>query len=105
MPVVTNLTCAILDRSIENIERSGGTAAVTPALREPKRAWSYGKLFEEVCRAAVVLRDQGLRPGDRVALFMHDGVEMAAALLGAMRAGLCAVPLCDTLRPRELLEA
>jgi benzoate-CoA ligase len=104
MPAVVNLTCAVLDETLEAICRSGGDPASLSALREPKRAWSYGKLHEEACRVAGALRRQGLRPGDRIVLLLHNGVEMAAAILGAVRAGLCAVPLPDTLRPRELLD-
>ncbi len=99
-----NLTQAVLDQTLEDIERQGGSVSVAQALREPKRAWSYGRLHEEVCRAAGALKRLGLRSGDRVVLLMHDGGDMAAAMLGAIRAGLCAVPLPDTLRQRELQE-
>ncbi len=104
MPAVTNLTYAVLDQTLDDIERRGGSITVAQALREPKRLWSYARLHAEVCRTAAALCGQGLSRGDRVAIFMHDGGEMAATLLGAIRAGLCAVPLSDTLRPREVLE-
>lgn len=98
-----NLTCALLDETIETIERAGESASVVPALREPKRVFTYERLLREVCQVAGALRRQGLGAGERVVLFMHDGAEMAAALLGTLRAGLCAVPVVDTLRPKEML--
>lgn len=105
MRAVNNLTWAVLDRTIEKLARSGVSATDAPALREPKRAWSYARLLSEVGRVGNALRTLGLLPGDRVALLMHDGVELAACLLGAARAGLCPVPLASTLRPRELEQA
>ena len=101
---MTNLTYAVLDQTLDDIERRGGFIHVAQALREPKRLWSYARLHDDTSRAAAALCGRGLRPGDRVAILMHDGGEMAAALLGAIRAGLCAVPLSDALRPKEVLE-
>lgn len=103
MPGVTNLTSAVLDETLAAIERRGGDKNVAQALREPKRAWSYAGLHEKMCCAAGAFTKSGLRPGERVLLLMHDGGELCAALLGAVRAGLCAVPVADALRPRELL--
>lgn len=104
MPAGLNLASAVLDEGLRRVEESGADPADTLALREPKRAWSYSRLHDEVCRAASALQGQGLLPGDRVLIFMHDGVEMAAVLLAVIRAGFCAVPLPDSLRPRELLD-
>jgi len=44
-------------------------------------------------RAANALRDLGLEKGDRVVVLMANGYEMVEAMFGAIRAGLCVVPL------------
>jgi benzoate-CoA ligase family protein len=72
------------------------------AIREPKRVWTYTRLAEESMRAAAALRDLGIKPGERVALLMHDSAEMAATFLGAVRAGAVPVPINVLLRSLEL---
>src|SRR2546423_13866749 len=104
MPAGVNLSFAVLDEPLAALRQAGLDPQAVPALRELKRAWSYGKLHEEVCRAAAALLRLGLEPGERVILLMHDGVELAAVLLAVMRAGLCAVPLPGSLRPKEVLD-
>lgn len=44
-------------------------------------------------RIANGLLAQGLAPGDRIALLMENGVEMVEVIFGAMKAGVCVVPL------------
>ncbi|MGH3424727.1 MAG: benzoate-CoA ligase family protein, partial [Nocardioidaceae bacterium] len=51
---------------------------------------------------AAAYRRVGLRRDDRVALVMSDDVEMLAAILGAFRAGLVAVPLSTMFTGPEL---
>ncbi len=91
-----NLARVLVD---EALARGRGEA---PALREPKRVWSYAKLAEESGRAGVALRALGVQPGDRVALLMHDSVELAAVFLGAIRMGAVPVPMSVLLRPLEV---
>lgn len=54
---------------------------------------TYAQLLERACRVAGVLRSKGVRKGDRVAVYMHAGVDQAAALLACARLGAvhCAV--------------
>ncbi|MDW8283577.1 MAG: AMP-binding protein [Myxococcales bacterium] len=104
MPPRANLSALVLDEPMAALKRAGIDPQHQPALREMKRIWSLGRLHEEVCQAAGAFRQLGLQPGDRVVLLMHDGVDLAMALLGAVRAGLCAVPLPDTVRHKELLD-
>jgi len=52
---------------------------------------SYGELRERVARAAAVWRARGLRPGDRVAIKLPDGIDWVVAFLGTIWAGGVAV--------------
>src|SRR5260370_36406684 len=90
-----NLACALVD---EALERGRGEAA---AIREPKRVWTYNQLAEEMLRYGAALHALGIKPGERVALFMHDSAELAAALLGVMRIGAVPVPINTLLRSVE----
>ena len=53
----------------------------------------YGALREQVTRAAGLFVVRGLQPGDRVAVQLPDGIDWVVAVLGAMWAGLVAVPV------------
>ncbi|HET7700479.1 MAG TPA: AMP-binding protein, partial [Candidatus Limnocylindria bacterium] len=57
------------------------------------RAWSYRDLQDVVPRAARVLADGGIRPGDRVLFFGVNRPEYGIAILAALRAGAILVPL------------
>ena len=52
---------------------------------------SYGDLRDRVARAAAVWRERGLRPGDRVAIKLPDGIDWVVAFLGTIWAGGVAV--------------
>lgn len=54
---------------------------------------SYAELAELSDRAASLLRDLGVRAGDRVAGFMPRGPEILIAMLGAIKAGAIYVPI------------
>ncbi len=91
-----NLSRLLLD---EPLERDRGEAV---ALREPKRVWSYAKLAEESARAGSALLGLGVKPGERVAILLHDSAELAATFLGAVRMGAVPVPVSVLLRPLEV---
>jgi len=57
------------------------------------REYSYATLDERTSRAARVLRELGVAEGGRVALLMPNAPEFVFVLLGAMKAGLIAVPV------------
>jgi acyl-coenzyme A synthetase/AMP-(fatty) acid ligase len=52
---------------------------------------SYGELRSRVACAAGVWRDRGLKPGDRVAIKLRDGIDWVIAFLGTIWAGGVAV--------------
>jgi len=78
-------------------ERPGATALVDATTR-----LSWAELDAQVNRAAAALRAAGPAPGDRVALSLGTGTDFAVLYLGALRAGLIAVPLNPAYTGPEL---
>jgi fatty acid CoA ligase FadD22 len=70
-------------------ERRGWTDR--PAFHQGHRAWTHGEVHGLAARAATVLADQGVRPGDRVLLALPDGIAWVTAFLAAARLGAVAV--------------
>ena len=91
-----NLSRALVDNCLE--AGRGDQAAI----REPKRVWTYARLADEMARAAAALAELGVKPGERIALLMHDSLELVATFLGAIRLGAVPVPVNALLRPLEL---
>jgi 2-aminobenzoate-CoA ligase len=68
-------------------------------------SWTYAQLQDKTNRIAQVLtQDMGLVPGNRVLLRGGNSPMMAACLLGALKAGLVAVPTMPLLRAGELAQ-
>ena len=91
-----NLATSLFDRAL------GRGLGARVALREPKRVWSFETLADEAGRAGAALASLGVKPGEAVALLLHDSMELAAAMLGAMHIGAIAVPISILLRTIEL---
>lgn len=62
----------------------------------------WAELDEQVTRAALALRAAGPQPGDRVTLSLGTTVEFVLLYLGALRAGLIAVPVNPACTGPEL---
>jgi amino acid adenylation domain-containing protein len=62
----------------------------------------YGSLCARAGAFARALADAGIRPQDRVAIFLERGADAAAALFGASAVGGIAVVVNETLRPRQI---
>ncbi|WP_182087227.1 acetate--CoA ligase [Aureimonas sp. ME7] len=81
-----NLSANCLDRHL--LERGDQTAIIwegdDPA---DSRRISYRELHADVCRMANVLRDLGVRRGDRVSIYMPMIPEAAVAMLASARIG------------------
>ena len=77
-----------------------------PALRraEDDRTISWRDLDDRVGRAAAVLRDLGVGPGDRVALIAENDPRVFEIQFAAMRLGALFVPLNWRLTVHELAE-
>ncbi|MGH8960502.1 MAG: AMP-binding protein [Jatrophihabitantaceae bacterium] len=63
---------------------------------------TWAELDSQSTRAALALLAAGAQPGDRVALSLRTGAQFAIAYLGALRAGLIAVPINPSSTEREV---
>jgi acyl-coenzyme A synthetase/AMP-(fatty) acid ligase len=73
---------------------AGGLAVVgpsKPAVVNGEESISYGNLAVRVSRFAAALREAGMTPGDRVALFMLDHADLVSVYLAVMAAGGVAI--------------
>jgi len=67
-----------------------------------EQAWSYAAFLAEVRWAAAVLRAWGLRPGERVALYLGNTPSYLVAYLAALWCGAAVVPANTRYRDAEL---
>src|SRR6266404_5608011 len=75
------------------------------ALRSPDGECTYTQLFTQANRIAnVLVRDMGLKPGNRVLLRGPNNPMMAAAWLAVMKAGGVCVATMPLLRAKELTD-
>ena len=73
-----------------------------PALRQGQAQLSHGALQQLTGRVAAVLQQQGLGPGDVVALCAESSLAYVALFLGALRAGLAVAPLAPSCTDAQL---
>lgn len=74
-----------------------------PAITAEGQTLTFGGFEEQASRIAGALRQRhGLKPGDRVGLWMDNCLEFLPVLYGVWRAGLTAVPINSKLHPKEL---
>lgn len=71
------------------------------AFHQAHRAYTHGEVHDLAARAATVLADHGVRPGDRVLLALPDSVAWVAAFLATARLGAVAVLVNPELTPPE----
>ncbi|MFI1198700.1 amino acid adenylation domain-containing protein [Streptomyces sp. NPDC020883] len=70
-------------------QRPGQPAVVDAA----GRSMTYAELDEQANRVARGLREEGVGPGDRVAVMMERGPQLLVALLGTLKSGGAYVPV------------
>lgn len=80
------------------VRRRGDATAIACG----SRAVSFRELERITAAIGTWYRELGCAPGDRVLLFLRNGFEYPLLLLGAIRAGLVAVPVNAKLHPREV---
>ncbi|KOX26054.1 MULTISPECIES: long-chain-fatty-acid--CoA ligase [unclassified Streptomyces] len=80
---------------------TAGRQPERPALRLGERVLTYAELDEHSARAAALLRSEGVRPGDRVALMLPNVPEFVVLYYGVLRAGAVVVPMNPLLKTRE----
>jgi long-chain acyl-CoA synthetase len=73
-----------------------------PALRFDHSTISYSELDAATASAAAILRERGVRPGDRVGIMLANVPEFAVAYYGVLRAGGIVVPMNVMLKRREI---
>jgi 4-hydroxybenzoate-CoA ligase len=71
------------------------------AFTDSERSITYGELQARSCRFARALRTLGLRPENRLALLLYDGVDFPVAFWGAIRAGVVVLPLNTLLNAEQ----
>ncbi len=84
---VTNITLNCLDR---HLNERGNKLALIWEPNDPKERFlrlTYRELYERVCQVANVLKRNGVRKGDRVAIYMPMIPELAIAVLACARIG------------------
>src|SRR5437016_2827354 len=55
-------------------------------------AWTYGETAAEAARVAGLLREAGIKPGDRVAIICGNRIEFLGVMLGCLWLGAVGVP-------------
>jgi acyl-CoA synthetase (AMP-forming)/AMP-acid ligase II len=84
------------------LEMKARGAPDSPALSDRRCRLSWRELDELANSFANLLRHRSLRPGDRVAIYLPNRVEVVIALFAAMKAGVIAVPLNWRLQGPDL---
>lgn len=82
-----NITENCLDRHIANL---GDTPAIIWEPNDPKtapRTLTYSQLLTKVCQFAHVLRNNGVKKGDRICIYMGMVPELVVAVLACARIG------------------
>src|ERR1700756_1255923 len=95
IPRVYNFADDILRRNLE-----AGRAG-KPAFIDPRGSWSYGQLADRVSRFGHVLRKLGIVPEDRILICLTDTIDWPTAFLGAIKAGVVAVPVNTLLNEND----
>ncbi|GAA3990664.1 acyl-CoA synthetase [Streptomyces marokkonensis] len=84
------------------LRRSARRTPARVAVEYRDRSWTYDELDTAVSRAASVLLERGLSPGDRVGAYGHNSDAYLIAFLACARAGLVHVPVNQNLTGDDL---
>jgi len=96
-PAEYNAAADFIDRHVAN--GNAGKIAVIDDLG----SYSYGELAERVNRCGNLLRDSGLRQGERIAMLVHDGIDFPTVFWGALKAGIMPIPLNTLLSEQDYI--
>ena len=94
MSSVTNLAKNLTDTTRAHAGRV--------AVRVDNAAMTYRALDEASARVAGLLRERGVKPGDRVGIMMPNVAEVPVVYYGVLRAGGVVVPMNPLLKAREV---
>ncbi|WP_169314083.1 amino acid adenylation domain-containing protein [Streptomyces piniterrae] len=81
------------ERLDDLLTRAARTHPDRPALVDGDRSWTYGELDEAVSSLAGRLAEQGVKPGDRIGVFIAKSAEAVIAIHAGLRAGTVVAPL------------
>jgi len=91
---MTNLAQMVRDAEATRGERL--------AMRQGELALTYAELARGNGQAAALLREAGIRPGDRVALMLPNVLAFPLLFYGSLAAGASVVPMNPLLKSREV---
>ena len=63
------------------------------AFIDSRGSWTYGQLADRAARFGAALRAKGVRREERILICMLDTIEWPTAFLGALKAGVVAIPV------------
>jgi long-chain acyl-CoA synthetase len=86
----------------ENLSASARRDPERTALKLDELVLSYAALDDASARAASLLRERGIEPGDRVGLMLPNVPHFAIAYYGVLRAGATVVPMNVLFKRREV---
>src|SRR5689334_10358440 len=81
-----NFGADILDRNL------AAGRANKAAFIDQRGSWTYGGLADRVDRFGAALRAKGIRREERILICLLDTIDWPTAFLGALKAGVVAVP-------------
>lgn len=84
---ILNITENCLDRWVESQPDVPAILWEPNDPKQPGRKLTYKELYGEVCRFAQVLRNNGVKKGDRICIYMPMAPELAIAVLACARLG------------------
>ncbi|MDQ8702572.1 AMP-binding protein [Streptomyces sp. LHD-70] len=84
------------------LDNAVGSAGDRRALTYREQHWTYREFADAARRAATVLREAGLRPGDRLAVMTYNTPAFLFAAFGAWYAGATLVPVNHKLQTAEV---
>jgi benzoate-CoA ligase len=68
---------------------------------DPRGSWTYGRLADRVARFANLLRGLRIAPEQRILICLTDTIDWPTAFLGAVKAGVVAVPVNTLLAEND----
>jgi long-chain acyl-CoA synthetase len=84
------------------VTESASRAPATVAVRLGPLELTYADLDDRSARLATLLREKGLKPGDRVGVMLPNVLEFPISYYGTLRAGGVVVPMNVLLKRREI---
>jgi len=93
------------DRLVDRVAQLARERPEEPAIIALRGVSTWRTLWYDSGRIAALLRELGVRPGDRVAYQLPNRAEFVAITLAALRIGAVCCPLMPIFREREMVYA